>query len=143
MRDRRDDESSSAGAWKRTDEKQNTGGRDGAHEGRQKAAAPHAEGQHGEKTHARFIEQLHSREPEETPEERLERERQHAANYGKRRLVEDREQHDEAEKNSEHTRLAIEHERGQADGPSDNTGNLHGPLGHREQRADNKPNRDT
>jgi hypothetical protein len=28
---------------------------------------------------------------------------------------------------------------GRDQGPSDNTGNLHGVLGHREHRADNKP----
>jgi hypothetical protein len=34
------------------------------HDGHVKAGTPHAEGQHGEKTHERFLEQLHSREAE-------------------------------------------------------------------------------
>jgi hypothetical protein len=39
-------------------------------------------------------------------DETLERNRKRAAREGKRRLVEDREQHDESEKNSERTRSA-------------------------------------
>ena len=102
----------------------------------------HAEGQHGKKTHGRFIEQLHEGPSAEPLSERLDHDQKRAAAEGKRRLVEDREQHDEAEKNSEHTQHFIERERGRADdGPSDNSGNLHGVLGHREQRADNKPRR--
>jgi hypothetical protein len=61
----------------------------------------HAEGQHGERTHARFIEQLHEAPPKEAVAERLERDRRRSAFNGKRRLVEDRQQHDEAERNSE------------------------------------------
>ena len=61
----------------------------------------HAEGEHGPETHARFIEQLRSA-PQEEPESVLrERARELAAREGKRRLVEGREQHDEAEKGSE------------------------------------------
>ena len=105
---------------------------------RQKGPQTHAEGQHGSKTHARFIEQLHQGQHQDPTEERVERNRKKAAYKGKRRLVEDRQQHDEGEKNSERTRLFIEHKRGRDDGPSDNTGNLHGVLGHREHRADYK-----
>jgi hypothetical protein len=99
---------------------------------------PHAEGQHGPRTHARFVEQLQEAPPAEPVEEILERKRKRAAYEGKRRLVEDRQQHDEGEKNSERTRLFKEHMKGRDDGPSDNTGNLHGVLGHREHRADYK-----
>jgi hypothetical protein len=109
---------------------------DPAHEGRQKGPQVHAEGQHGEKTRQRFIEQLHSGRREEPAEEHIEHDRKRAAEEGGRRLVEDRQQHDDAEKNSERTRLFIERERGHDDGPSDNRGNLHGVLGHREHRAD-------
>ena len=43
--------------------------RDEAKEGRQKGAQEHAEGQHGEKTHSRLLEELHSgRRDEETGE---------------------------------------------------------------------------
>jgi len=104
----------------------------------QKGPQAHAEGQHGEKTHQRFMEQLHEGERRESREARIERDRHDLANEGGRRLVEDREQHDEAEKNSEHTQLFAEFQKGRDDGPSDNRGNLHGPLGHRETRADNK-----
>jgi hypothetical protein len=98
----------------------------------------HAEGQHGVRAHARFIEQLHEALPEEPVPKRAERKHIKAAYEGKRRLVEDREQHDEAEKNSERTRLFEEYARRHHDdeGPSDNRGNLHGVLGHREHRAD-------
>jgi hypothetical protein len=107
---------------------------------RKRAPGPqkHAEGQHGEQTHKRFIEQLHEAPPDEPVDERLEREHDEAAYEGKRRLVEDREQQDEAEKNSERTQLFEEHQRGRDEGPSDNRGNLHGVLGHREHRADYK-----
>lgn len=99
----------------------------------------HAEGQHGDKTHSRFVEQLHEGEHVQSQADRIEQNRQRAAESGGRRLVEDREQHDEAEKKSEHTQLFAEHERHRDDGPSDNTGNLHGTLDHREARADYKP----
>lgn len=101
-----------------------------------KGPQAHAEGQHGEKTHERLVEQLREGPHEEPTEERLERDQHRAALEGKRRLVEDRQQHDEAEKNSERTRLFDEHERGIDEGPSDNRGSLHGVLDHREHRAD-------
>ena len=74
----------------------------------------HAEGQHGPRTHARFVEQLHEAPPAEPVKEITERKRKRAAQEGKRRLVEDRQQHDESEKNSERTRLAkdLQHGRG-------------------------------
>lgn len=49
---------------------------------------------HGERTHSRFIEQLHEGSVERKAAEDRDVEGHH-------RLVEDREQHDEAEKNSE------------------------------------------
>lgn len=104
----------------------------------QKGPQAHAEGQQGDRTHSRFVEQLHEGSPEPSREERLARDRQRAGEEGGRRLVEDRQQHDEAEKNSERTRLFVEHERGRDEGPSDNRGSLHGVLGHREHRADYK-----
>lgn len=70
----------------------------------QKGPQRHAEGQHGEKTHSRFIDQLHETEPRESQSDRIERDRERLAEKGGRRLVEDREQHDEAEKNSEQLR---------------------------------------
>ena len=73
--------------------------------GKQKGPQRHAEGQHGEKAHQRFIEQLHvgtSHEPREEKEKSREQHRQD----GEHRLFEQREQHDEAEKNSEWNRLS-------------------------------------
>ena len=85
-------------------------------EGIQKGPQDHAEGQHGSKTHNKFIEQLHSgggaphavtgAEPNGTEP------RKHIAHHNAEpRLFGDREQHDEAEKKSEKTRLHRELER--------------------------------
>jgi hypothetical protein len=109
--------------------------------GRQAGAQDHAEGDHGPKTRAHLREQLQAGEHRPPTEERAAVVRYDAAFHGKRRLVEDRQQHDEAEKNSERTRLFIEHAHHRDDGPSDNLGNLHGVLGHREHRADYKKRR--
>ena len=81
----------------------------GKRDGRQKGAQAHAEGQHGAKAHARFIESLHEgREPtaSELAAEPAE---------GGHRLREDRQQHDEADKNSEKNRLNREWKRGRLD----------------------------
>jgi len=67
----------------------------------QKGPQGHAEGDHGAKTHSRFQKQLHDAPREEALDDLLARE-QSEASKGRRRLVEDREQHDEAERNSEH-----------------------------------------
>jgi hypothetical protein len=114
------------------------GKRDKRKDGFVKGATPHAEGAHGEKTHEHIIEQLQSGPPEPPEELVLTKQRTRGAFEGKRRLVEDRQQHDEAEKNSERERLYKDHVRGRDDGPSDNRGNLHGVLGSREHRADYK-----
>jgi hypothetical protein len=65
----------------------------------------HAEGEHGRKTQARNIEQLESSPAELPSEARADFDRAKAGS-GKRPLVEDRQQHDEAEKNSEANRRA-------------------------------------
>ena len=67
--------------------------------GRQKGAQRHAEGQHGEKARSRFIESLQEGRPPSASE------LGGARTDGSQRLSEDREQHDEAEKNSEKNRL--------------------------------------
>ena len=66
--------------------------------GKMKGATQHAEGQHGERTHQRFIEQLHE-SPASDEDNIIARHRDE-----KHRLATDREQHDEAEKNSERNR---------------------------------------
>ena len=72
---------------------------------RRQRSTPHAEGEHGPKTQARIIAQLQSRPAELPVEARADLDRIRAAFAGKRRLVEDRQQHDDAEKKSEHERL--------------------------------------
>lgn len=73
--------------------------------GHQKGPQVHAEGQHGSETHRRMIEQLHEGAERDSVEERVDGDRHQTAFEGGRRLVEDREQHDEAEKNSERNEL--------------------------------------
>ena len=68
----------------------------------QKGPQGHAEGDHGDKTHTRHQKQLHDAPPSESFDDRRAREREEAASKGRRRLAQDREQHDEAERNSEH-----------------------------------------
>lgn len=70
----------------------------------------HAEGQHGEKTHRRFIEML--QEGKRSNEEAL---TEQPDIEGHHRLHQDRQQHDEAEKNSEKVEALREIKRGQAD----------------------------
>lgn len=82
-------------------------------DGVQKGPQDHAEGQHGSKTHSKFLEQLHTgigTSPDESlngSESRKNPSHHNAAH----RLFEDRQQHDEAEKRSEKTRLHKELER--------------------------------
>ena len=71
--------------------------------GHQKGPQLHAEGEHGSATHRRNIEQLQDSPPKESLEDRLARERGNSRE-GKRRLSQDRQQHDEAEKGSEITK---------------------------------------
>jgi hypothetical protein len=68
----------------------------------------HAEGQHGERTHRRFIEQLHeSANPQSAATDK--------PVEGHDRLHQDRQQHDPAEKNSEQVETNREVERGNVD----------------------------
>jgi hypothetical protein len=84
-------------------------------DGVQKGPQDHAEGQHGSKTHSKFLEQLHNgndngNAPEPSPNP-LEPRKNPAHHNAAHRLFEERAQHDEAEKNSEKTRLHREIER--------------------------------
>jgi hypothetical protein len=69
---------------------------------RQKGAQRHAEGQHGPKARKAFVEQLRSGAPREP---RQDDPSVHDSGPGKHRLFEGREQHDEADRNSEKNRL--------------------------------------
>lgn len=75
---------------------------------RQPGPQAHAEGMHGRKTHGRFIEMLQKREPDrlDAPS---------PPHGGTRRLHEDRQQHDEAERNSEKVEAIREIQRGHVD----------------------------
>jgi hypothetical protein len=84
-------------------------------DGVQKGPQDHAEGEHGSKTRSKILEQLHSRngngDTPETPPNPLEPTKNPAHHNAAHRLFEQRQQHDEAEKNSEKTRLNREVER--------------------------------
>jgi|SRR2546423_13150310 len=88
-------------------------------EGVQKGPQDHAEGQHGSKTHSKFLEQLQSGSggTPENSENGSERPKHLAHHNAAHRLFEDRQQHDEAEKKSEKTRLHREVERGHEEPP--------------------------
>jgi hypothetical protein len=98
--------------------------------GNQKGAQTHAEGQYGDATRARLQEQLTSgdRQDETHSQQSAGNPNREAAASGRsddeygierddgaHRLVEGRQQHDEAEKNSEKTRLSREAERGRVE----------------------------
>ena len=77
--------------------------------GIQQGAANHAPSQHGDKTLSRIAEISQTSNPERNrvgPRYDEEEIRSHDHPPGKSRLFEDRQQHDEADKNSEKTRLA-------------------------------------
>ena len=84
-------------------------------DGVQKGPQDHAEGQHGSKTHEKFLEQLKTGNGNgttpETSANGLEPKNHIAHHNSAHRLFEQRQQHDEAEKNSEKTRLNKEIER--------------------------------
>jgi hypothetical protein len=84
-------------------------------DGVQKGPQDHAEGQHGSKTRNKILEQLHSGNGNgttpETPPNPVEPAKSIAHHNSAHRLFEERKQHDEAEKNSEKTRLHREIER--------------------------------
>ena len=82
-------------------------GKNKKNKGRQEGALDHAPGQHGPKTTARLTEinQTSGPERETGPQYDPEEIRAHD-DVGKDRLFEGREQHDEAESNSEKTRIA-------------------------------------
>lgn len=82
-------------------------------DGVQKGPQDHAEGQHGSKTHSKFLEQLKNRNdsPPANSANGTEPKKNPAHQNAAHRLFEQRQQHDEAEKNSEKTRLNREIER--------------------------------
>ena len=83
-------------------------------DGVQKGPQDHAEGQHGAKTRSKILEQLHSRNGNGVVDPNkvgLEPSKDVGHPNATHRLFEERQQHDEAEKNSEKTRLNREIER--------------------------------
>jgi hypothetical protein len=83
-------------------------------DGVQKGPQDHAEGQHGAKTRSKILEQLQSGNGNGTVDPNkagLEPVKDLAHHNAAHRLFEQRQQHDEAEKNSEKTRLNREVER--------------------------------
>ena len=76
-----------------------------------RAAQQHAEGQHGDRTHAAFVDNLHTRQTTADDRDASAQGSNDFDEYGRpkpghHRLAEDREQHDPAEKDSE-----IKHDR--------------------------------
>ncbi|HEY9229960.1 MAG TPA: hypothetical protein VIP11_25135 [Gemmatimonadaceae bacterium] len=70
------------------------------------AGTDHAEGAHGDKTHEAFINGLYgSEESEGRPRGENDVDEFGRTKVGRHRLEEDREQHDEAERNSEHQKI--------------------------------------
>jgi hypothetical protein len=83
-------------------------------DGVQKGPQDHAEGQHGAKTRSKILEQLkngNAATPEKPPNGAEPSLKNPAHHNSAHRLFEQRTQHDEAEKNSEKTRLNREIER--------------------------------
>jgi hypothetical protein len=83
-------------------------------DGVQKGPQDHAEGQHGAKTRSKILEQLHSGNdvtPVTAPNPLEPPSKTNSHHNAAHRLFEERQQHDEAEKNSEKTRLHREIER--------------------------------
>lgn len=84
-------------------------GKNKDNDGVQQGAVDHAPSQHGDKTLSRIAEISQTPNPERDrigPRYDADEIRAHEHPPGKSRLFEDREQHDEADKNSEKTRLA-------------------------------------
>jgi hypothetical protein len=86
-------------------------------DGVQKGPQDHAEGQHGAKTRSKILEQLHSGNGAVNGNSANDSERPKnlAHHNSAHRLFEERQQHDEAERNSEKTRHNREVERGHLD----------------------------
>ena len=88
--------------------------------GKQKGAQAHAEGQHGEKTHTRLLEEIHAEgRPDRADVEQRDRENatKHPVDGGHRMFQQGREQIDPADEQSQKSRLNIDvdhhgHERG-------------------------------
>ncbi|HUQ98526.1 MAG TPA: hypothetical protein VM166_03665 [Gemmatimonadaceae bacterium] len=83
-------------------------------DGVQKGPQDHAEGQHGSKTRSKILEQLHSGNGavKDSQSGNGSTPQANGHHHAAHRLFEDRQQHDEAEKRSEKTRLNRELERG-------------------------------
>ena len=77
-------------------------------DGNQKGPQAHPQGGHGDKTHSKIVEQLHTNthaKPNDGP---------NRSSEGRHKLHEDRQQHDEADKNSEKDRLRHDRSKGRA-----------------------------
>ncbi|HXG72172.1 MAG TPA: hypothetical protein VNJ04_16295 [Gemmatimonadaceae bacterium] len=85
-------------------------------DGHQKGPQDHAEGQHGAKTRSKILEQLHSRNGT-AAKQNGNGNGKAGEHHGAHRLVEERKQHDAAEKRSEKTRLSRDIERGHGGPP--------------------------
>ena len=78
-------------------------------DGKQKGAQQHPQGGHGERTHRAIVEQLQSNNHNATDDANPLENR-----VGKHPIYEDREEHDEADKNADKNRLRHDRSKGRA-----------------------------
>ena len=83
--------------------------------GQQKGPQHHPEGGHGDRTHSRIVEQLNSGANANDEPEAIN-------SAGKSHLYEDRQQHDEADKNSDKDRIRHDREKGRTKDPRGRVG---------------------
>ena len=94
-------------------------------DGQQKGAQRHPQGGHGERTHAKIVEQLNSGRAgaNEQSDQTKKAGKPAAVNArGKSHLYEDRQQHDEADKNSDKDRIRHDREKGRTNDPRGRVG---------------------
>ena len=82
-------------------------------DGHQKGPQQHPEGGHGDRTHSKIVETLHQNTHKD-PEKDNKLPRAKSFPDGKNHIYEDRQQHDEADKNSEKDRLNKDKSKGRA-----------------------------
>jgi hypothetical protein len=94
-------------------------------DGNQKGAQQHPQGGHGDRTHAKIVEQLNSGRPDADDQAKPVNAtgKPAAVNAkGKSHLYEDRQQHDEADKNSDKDRIRHDREKGRTNDPRGKVG---------------------
>ena len=88
-------------------------------DGQQKGAQTHPQGGHGDRTHSKIVEQLNSGRAGTDKQPASDKTGNPAAvnSKGKSHLYEDRQQHDEADKNSDKDRIRHDRAKGRTNDP--------------------------